>query len=238
MREATCIKEGSVTVGGLGTVERFLTLERSLCAALRAAKEDQALRAARQIFEQEESSHRHELDVLRLEVMTVAGIVTRECFELDVPVQAGLAVHNEFRVIVMAAESHDELWSGFAEFIRRSIDLVRRHVWDAACRESLAKQYIREHCHRDITLDEMAELTYMTRSHFSRMFKRWTGQTFTAYVQAQRIERAKRLLVEANGLPITRVAELVGYQDPGHFSRVFRSIEGVLPSEYRQSKAV
>lgn len=222
-------------MSGSGTVERFLELERSLCAALRAANEEQALKAARKIFEQEESSHRDELDVLRLEVMTVAGIVTRDCLEIDVPVQAGLAVHNEFRVVVMAATNHEELWDGFAAFIRRSIDLVRRHVWDASCRESLAKQYIKQHCHREITLAEMAEVTYMTRSHFSRTFKRWTGQTFTAYVQAQRVMRAKRLLAEANGLPITRIAELVGYQDPGHFSRVFRSIEGVLPSEYRAS---
>lgn len=191
--------------------------------------------AARKIFEQEESSHRDELDVLRLEVMTVAGILTRDALEIAVPVQEGLAVHNEFRIDVMAAETQEALWDGFAGFIRRSIEVVRRHIWDASCKESLAKQYIHQHCHRQITLAEMAEVTYMTRSHFSRTFRRWTGQTFTAYLQAQRVARAKTLLAEANGLSITRVAQLVGYQDPGHFSRVFRSVEGVLPSEYRES---
>lgn len=216
-----------------GTVERFLTLERNLCAALRSANEVQALQAARKIFEQEQSSHRDELDVLCLEVVTVAGIVTRDAMEIGVPIQASLHVHNQFRLTVLQARDHAEVREGFTSFIEALIELVRLHVWDAACKESVAKEYIKQHCHREISLAEMAEVTYMTPFHFSRLFKRWTGSTFTAYVQRERVDRAKALLTETNGLSIAQVAQLVGYEDPGHFSRVFRAVEGVLPSEYR-----
>lgn len=224
-----------MSTGGSGAVERFLELERSLCAALRSADGEGARRIAWKIFEQEESVHREELDVLRLEVMTVAGILTREAMEVGVPVQVGLQVHNGFRVDVMAAGSQEGLWEGFEQFIEGLVNAVRLHVWDGDAKERLAKEYILQHFHKELTLDEMARVTYMTPSHFSRMFKRWTGLTFTMYLQARRVERAKQLFQEATGLSIARIAELVGYKDAGHFSRIFLSMEGILPSEYRRS---
>lgn len=68
---------------------------------------------------------------------------------------------------------------------------------------------------------------------FSRRFRRATGLSPMAYVQALRIEEAKQLL-ERSALAVDMVAVEVGYEDPVHFRRVFRRLVGETPGRYRR----
>lgn len=54
-----------------------------------------------------------------------------------------------------------------------------------------AMNYIREHMDREITLEELLRLTGMSKSHFSKNFKKVTGKTFVTYLNDMRIESAK-----------------------------------------------
>ena len=84
-----------------------------------------------------------------------------------------------------------------------------------------------------ITLDDMAERTGLSRFYFSRMFKREIGHSFKAYLNINRINASKRLL----GLPemnVSQVCYSVGFNDVSYFARIFKRYEGRSPSDFRK----
>lgn len=72
-----------------------------------------------------------------------------------------------------------------------------------------------------------------SEGHFFRAFRQRTGTTPVAFVAAQRIRQAMRLIT-VSGLPLQAVAQAVGYADPLYFSRVFKRVVGCTPQAYRQ----
>ena len=71
-------------------------------------------------------------------------------------------------------------------------------------------------------------------NHISRMMKKLTGKRLHEYVMERRINRAQTLLTETR-LPIAEIAQMLGFADSSHFSRVFREFTGVTPSGFRGS---
>ena len=95
--------------------------------------------------------------------------------------------------------------------------------------------YINQHCSEKITLEEMAALCSYNPSYFSRVFKQYTGETFTGYLKNARIELACRLLKETN-LKINDIFTMVGYSDKTKFFAHFKSCLNMSPLQYRKSK--
>ena len=98
-------------------------------------------------------------------------------------------------------------------------------------REALA--YVEAHLHEPLTLAEIAGLIHLNASYFSVLFKEQTGLPFSEFVSRLRIQRAKELLVHSR-LPIGEIGERVGYRTDKYFIKVFKALEGVSPSRYRQ----
>jgi two-component system response regulator YesN len=73
--------------------------------------------------------------------------------------------------------------------------------------------------------------------YLARVFKRFAGVAPVRYIRELRIAAARKLLEQEPRLEIKQVADLVGYPDPGYFSRVFRQAAGMSPLEYRQRRA-
>ena len=84
-----------------------------------------------------------------------------------------------------------------------------------------ALTYMRENYKRKITLTEVAENTYVSQWHLSKLLNRHTGQNFSELLNSIRVEAAKELLKDPS-LRIGDVAEEVGFLDLAHFSRVFK----------------
>ena len=75
---------------------------------------------------------------------------------------------------------------------------------------------------------------FMSEDHLRRIFSQMTGERFSAYLEHARITQAQRLLEFQPEMKISRLAELVGYPlDGQYFSKVFRKLCGVTPTEYR-----
>ncbi len=94
------------------------------------------------------------------------------------------------------------------------------------------KRYILQNLDRDITLDTLSEVVYLTPNYISAVFKKMTGISYKEYLLRERLKRAKELLAE-NNMKIYEVATAVGYKDSTHFSKVFKQHIGVYPSEFR-----
>lgn len=95
-----------------------------------------------------------------------------------------------------------------------------------------AIKYIEEHYTERLTLLEVAEQTYVSQWHLSKLLNKDTGHSFSDLLNMTRIKKAQELLGDQS-LRIGEIAEKVGFLDMAHFSRVFKKITGVSANEYR-----
>lgn len=86
----------------------------------------------------------------------------------------------------------------------------------------------------DLSLSRLAKELNINSSYLSTLFKKETGQTFTAYINHQRIQHAAHLLRTTN-LQVQTVAQHCGIMDFHYFCRVFKNSVGKTPTEYRSS---
>lgn len=90
------------------------------------------------------------------------------------------------------------------------------------------KEYVKENYMNEISFLDLAKVCHVSRSHLSALFKKEVGCSFPEYLVNFRIHKAAKLLKEEN-LMVSEVAELVGYQDVAHFSKMFKKYMGVSP---------
>jgi AraC family transcriptional regulator len=97
-----------------------------------------------------------------------------------------------------------------------------------------AIDYVHDHIGQKLDLDSISRAAGLSAFHFARLFKAATGDSPFQFVTRTRMARAKELLRKTR-LPISQIAERVGYQHPSHFSGRFRSLLGRSPDAYRKS---
>lgn len=97
-----------------------------------------------------------------------------------------------------------------------------------------AAMFFNEHYNEEINIAEYAENHHMSTSWFIRNFKQYTGFTPLQYILSIRIYNAEALL-KSNQYNVTEIANIVGYENPLYFSRIFKKIKGLSPSEYRKN---
>ena len=84
---------------------------------------------------------------------------------------------------------------------------------------------------KDWALDDMADLVGLSKYYFAREFHRITGHSFVSYIHIARCERAKAMLLDRQQ-SIGEIAHACGFSTQSYFTRIFKSVTGVLPSEY------
>ena len=94
--------------------------------------------------------------------------------------------------------------------------------------------YLNDHYREDLTLDDLAEKFFISRSYLTRIFKETTGITVVQYLTVVRIRQAARLLRETDS-PITEIADLCGFGNVTYFEKVFHRIRGMTPRQYRMN---
>ena len=96
----------------------------------------------------------------------------------------------------------------------------------------MAVRYIEAHYSEKLSLNSIAEHIHISPVYLSSLFTKEVGQSITQYLQAQRIEHARQLLLETRD-SVDAVSERVGYSDAKYFAQVFKRIVGVTPAAYR-----
>lgn len=102
-------------------------------------------------------------------------------------------------------------------------------------RVNVILHYVDEHYAERIKLDDLVEIVHINRYYICKIFQQYVGRTFLDYVNLVRIQKAVSLLVSTNK-SITDIAFSTGFQDINYFSRIFKRIMGISPTELRKQK--
>lgn len=99
---------------------------------------------------------------------------------------------------------------------------------------AIVRKYINEHVRERLSLNEVAEIFDISPNYLSQLFRKYNHTGFIEYVNICKIEEAKRLL-EQEHLLVYETADALGYESAFYFSKVFKKIEGISPTEYINS---
>lgn len=136
----------------------------------------------------------------------------------------------------LAYENADSYYLLLENWIRKMQQLIMDEFDDYKNKEkiNIAIQYIREHYKNDLNMAVVSNYISMNYSLFSLSFKQYTGMNFVNYLKKIRVDEAKRLLEETDE-KIIGISQMVGYENEKHFMKIFKSVCGVSPSEYRKN---
>jgi AraC-like DNA-binding protein/quercetin dioxygenase-like cupin family protein len=95
-----------------------------------------------------------------------------------------------------------------------------------------AKEYLQDHYQDEVSLDSLCQVACMSKYHFLRLFKEYTGMTPHQYWLNIRINRGRQAL--RSGVPVSDIANHLGFNDLSHFNRRFKPVFGITPRQYQQ----
>ncbi len=201
--------------------------------ALFAAFNDVTIRYIVHAFE------RHGLKVPE-DIAMITAINEPMIGEVPPPSMTSVEVNYE-QIGFQAAEMLDQLMRNKAtplehRFIRPSGVIARDSTDFFAVDDELvilAMRYIEQHNHENISVDDVATVSGVSRRTIERRFQGSTGRSIAAEIRRLRVQKAKRLLADTD-LLIKQVAKDTGFSNSIRLHQVFTREEGITPSEYRR----
>jgi YSIRK-targeted surface antigen transcriptional regulator len=98
------------------------------------------------------------------------------------------------------------------------------------------QHYIYNHLYGDITLDHLAKICHLSPNYLSSLFKKEVGIPLSEYIQRQRIDEAKKLLVLTN-YSISDISTWLNFNDQSYFIKIFKKYTGLTPKEFRNNQS-
>lgn len=96
-------------------------------------------------------------------------------------------------------------------------------------------QYIRENLKKDLTVEDLAGMAFLSKDHFSRVFKSVVGFGPCEFIIRQRLELAQLLLLTTD-MTMEQIIEETNFKSLSYFSRIFKKFNTIPPSQYRKQR--
>jgi len=175
-----------------------------------------------------------DIDTAKTRVMELVFIISRAAVDGGADLSATLQLNALFYQDLLEMTTSDELclWS------INMLETFMNHLEDNKNQRNLqaiqkAAEYIRQNYRNKLTIDDIAQEVYLSSCYVSRIFKQSLGCTLMEYLTQIRVEEAKTMLKNPK-YNVMQAAEESGFEDPGYFTRVFKKLEGITPSRYKQ----
>ena len=98
-----------------------------------------------------------------------------------------------------------------------------------------AKRYMADHYEDcELSLSKVADYVGLNEKYFTNRFTKETGENFSSYLTALRMQKAKELL-KTTTFKVYEISEMVGYHNAEHFNRMFKKLNGITPAQYRKT---
>lgn len=225
-----------IVTGGSGTIQVDGHLHSISCGSLLCSNSDQRISLSPQYSMQGVCIEYSALHLQQTDASPLnSGMLLDKCTPKACTLASQLlkiwnepaAMYNPFSVQVLFAELLAELYANKSERPQPPAHWLERVL-----------QYIEVNYNEDLTRGQMAELAQVSPEHFSRTFRKATGQTFNEYLTLQRIRRVQQRML--TGTPnLSTLAQEVGYGEGTYLSRKFKQVVGISPTAFhRKNKRI
>lgn len=137
---------------------------------------------------------------------------------------------------VMEMEEPSAMKTWFLEKVKEACrNVLNKREEKSGSIIEMAKNYIKNNYHKDISLDDVSREVNISPYYFSKLFKETTGENFIEYLTNLRMDKAKELL-ETTECSMKEICVRTGYSDPNYFSRSFKKNVGVTPTVYKENR--
>ena len=192
-----------------------------------------SLQSFNYIFEWLNSTYINDVDKIKAKLLELVILIMRIATEYNIYGQYTNSIENIRELQAINNLSELKLCCS------QKIEFVTKGIYD--CREkkvniliTKALSYIRENFKNDITLEDVSQYVNISPHYFSKLFKDETGENFIDFLTNLRISTAKEL-IKNSVMSVKEICYEIGYGDPNYFSRIFKKIVGLTPTEYRDS---
>jgi two-component system response regulator YesN len=211
----------------------FYEIETKLINSVKVGDILETQGIAKDIFKKLKSNNMYKMDYIQCICSEIILISSRTIYELGESLNDIIqdktkildTIQNIENIFVLEEYMTDILRKLAEYFSKKHIRKNDKIVLDI--KRLICSQYM-----KDISVNKIAQMVYLSPNYISLIFKRETGVTITDYLTSIRIDRAKELLKDTE-LLIQQVSEMVGYEDASYFSKVFKKITGIHPLKYR-----
>ena len=175
------------------------------------------------------------LQNLKYHFVVTTALAARYCIEggMDVSEAYGL---SDFYILKADSCKHQQEITELhpimcIDYTTRMKNLRKNSV----CSKQVAEcvDYIFDHLHTRITVDELADEVGLNPAYLSRLFKREVGTSISEYIREKKIETAKNMLIYSEYSP-GEIAMVLAFPSQSYFTEIFRKNTGITPAKYRK----
>lgn len=199
----------------------------SIRKLLQTISMDQAASIASQLLKPFQNEHYINLSVLQGSILELNVLLDQACREYTM----NISVFTEHAEAISLLHSVSSAESYIKELLVDCLSVIMpfRTAKSGDVVEQITT-YLQAHYADEINLLSLSEQYHMNYIYLSRLFKKKTGQNFTEYLLAIRMNEAKKLLLQGT-LHVKDVAELVGYSNPYYFTTSYQKFFHHCPSD-------
>lgn len=179
-----------------------------------------------------------DFEIIKARVLELIVLLSRSAIEGGAETEQIFNLNNSYIKEIENIESLDRLNTWLVGVMNRFISYVFEFN-DVKHADVIFKitAYVKNNYMKKITLDDIADNVYLSRTYISRIFREEMKVTLTKYINKIRIDKSKQLLLDSS-LTLADVANLTGFDDQSYYSKTFRSITGMSPGKYREKHGI
>ena len=210
-----------------------IELEKELQAAIVAGDEATARAHLNRLLGETFFRSNANLKVIKARALELLVLLSRSAIEGGADVAQIFALNNNYIQEIDRFNSTEKLGIWLTNIINRFISymFVFGDIKHSVTMHKIIG-YIRTNYAKKITLDEIADHVYMSKSHISKIFNEEMNISISSFINKVRIEKSKQLLHDLT-LSVAQVAHMTGFVDQSYFSKQFKAETGISPKEYR-----
>lgn len=217
-----------------------ITLERQFFTAIKEGNKQKLIQHAYE-FPQENAATLSNTSQLRNQKnngIIAITLATRYAIDGNLPSEIAFSLSELY---IQALEQLDNMYS-INRVIEDALCTFADHVKEYNSKKysnmiTLCLDYINRNIYREVSLNDLAKLLNITPTYLSRLFKKEVEISFSEYIQRERIEEAKKLLL-LTSYPLSDICAWLNFNDQSYFTRVFKKFTSMTPKQYREQHTV
>lgn len=166
-------------------------------------------------------------------VVTVA-MITRHCVDAGMELEKAYRLSDFYILKMDSLQTKEDIAnlhsSMVMDFTGKMLLLKKQNVISKSITQCI--EYIYNHIHDRITVEDLADYTELSPSYLSRLFKKELGISVSDYIREKKIDKAQNLL-KYSDFSMVEIANYLSFSSQSHFIQTFEKLVGQTPKKYR-----